>query len=265
VAEHLPQGLQTFIAPNAGPFTLDGTCTYVVGSKRAVVIDPGPAIESHLRAVAEAVADANEVTILVTHHHPDHSECAADLANRLGVTALGVTALGATALGATVFGPTGDPEALPLFEGQEFSTDVGSLVALSTPGHTEEHWTFHWRDTDSAFVGDLLLGQGKTTWVGEYAGSVGDYLQSMGVLRDLKTSMIFPGHGEAIRDPESRIDLFENHRRSRIDQVRAALAEAPNAQVVELVDVIYGSLEPRLRAAAVHSVEAVLDYLASPE
>src|SRR5690606_8181897 len=43
--------LREILAPNAGPLTLDGTRTYVVGRRRVVVIDPGPAALAHLDAV----------------------------------------------------------------------------------------------------------------------------------------------------------------------------------------------------------------------
>ncbi|HEX9106523.1 MAG TPA: hypothetical protein VF832_04835, partial [Longimicrobiales bacterium] len=54
-------------APNASPLTLDGTRTYLVGSRRVAIIDPGPALPAHLAAVASAVGDARVVAILVTH------------------------------------------------------------------------------------------------------------------------------------------------------------------------------------------------------
>jgi glyoxylase-like metal-dependent hydrolase (beta-lactamase superfamily II) len=43
------------LAPNASPMTLDGTNTWVLrapGSRRSVVVDPGPPDPGHLDAVA---------------------------------------------------------------------------------------------------------------------------------------------------------------------------------------------------------------------
>ena len=49
----LPAGVSVTLAPNPSPMTLQGTNTYLVaGADGCVVIDPGPAIESHLAAVA---------------------------------------------------------------------------------------------------------------------------------------------------------------------------------------------------------------------
>ncbi|HUH06193.1 MAG TPA: MBL fold metallo-hydrolase, partial [Egibacteraceae bacterium] len=69
------------LAPNPSPMTLEGTNTYVIaapGAARAVVIDPGPDVLEHRRAVEAAVAGrgAEIATVILTHHHPDHAEAA---------------------------------------------------------------------------------------------------------------------------------------------------------------------------------------------
>ncbi|MGC5410526.1 MBL fold metallo-hydrolase, partial [Streptomyces sp. DT225] len=65
--------------------TLDGTNTWIVAepdSDQAVVIDPGPLDEAHLRAVVDAVERAGRriALTLLTHGHPDHAEGAARFA-----------------------------------------------------------------------------------------------------------------------------------------------------------------------------------------
>ena len=104
---------------------MDGTCTYVVGRRRTAVIDPGPLDPGHLEAVAAAVEDADVVSLLLTHAHGDHSAGAGPLAARLGLE---------------VWGPGGTRD---VEEGMVLQTDAGELVALSTPGHTEEHYCYH--------------------------------------------------------------------------------------------------------------------------
>ena len=62
------------VAPNPGPMTLEGTNTYVVGAAPAYVIDPGPAIDSHIAAVRDAGAERGGIAgALLTHSHADHS------------------------------------------------------------------------------------------------------------------------------------------------------------------------------------------------
>ena len=56
------------LAPNPGPFTLEGTNTWIVGSSPSLVIDPGPDDETHLETVARQASPVG--AILLTHRHP---------------------------------------------------------------------------------------------------------------------------------------------------------------------------------------------------
>ena len=58
----LPEGVSVILAPNPPSMTLQGTNTYIVaGSEGCVVIDPGPEIESHQAAVAEAMGCVHQL------------------------------------------------------------------------------------------------------------------------------------------------------------------------------------------------------------
>src|SRR3954470_24331531 len=72
-------------AENPGPLTLTGTNTWVVGREPAWVVDPGPAVDSHLEAVeAEVRARGGAGGIALTHDHADHSEAIEQLLERIG-------------------------------------------------------------------------------------------------------------------------------------------------------------------------------------
>jgi glyoxylase-like metal-dependent hydrolase (beta-lactamase superfamily II) len=75
-------------APNPGMMTGPGTNTYLVGTDTLVVVDPGPADEGHLDALAELGAGRIRA-IVVTHTHPDHAPGASGLAARTGAEMLG--------------------------------------------------------------------------------------------------------------------------------------------------------------------------------
>src|ERR1044072_5267387 len=125
----------TVLAPNASAMTLDGTNTWVLsepGSELAVVVDPGPLDEGHLRTVVDAAARAGKriALTLLTHGHPDHAEDAALFAELTGaeVRALDpALRLGEEGLGA------GDV------------VEVGGLElrVVGTPGHTADSLCFH--------------------------------------------------------------------------------------------------------------------------
>ena len=239
--------MRPFLAPNPGPFTLDGTRSYVVGGRRAAVIDPGPSLDAHLSVLTEAVEGAEEVVVLLTHAHGDHSEGSGELARRLG---------------AEVAGPGSGRE---VADGEVFNTSAGDLVAVSTPGHARRHFCYHLPDAGAVFVGDLVLGTGNTTWIGEYPGGVADYLDSLARLEGLNASALYPGHGELIREPAEAIDRFRRHRLARIEEVRHAVAEVGDADAAALALCVYGPLPPGVREMAVSSVEAALDYLSGAE
>src|ERR1700737_1781867 len=72
--------VRSITAPNPGPFTLDGTRTYLIDD--TTVLDPGPAIESHIEAIRDAMPKLD--TILITHRHADHAPAAVPLKRATG-------------------------------------------------------------------------------------------------------------------------------------------------------------------------------------
>lgn len=234
-------------APNPGPFTLDGTRSWLLGRREAVVIDPGPDVDSHVRALVVSLEDAERVEILVTHAHPDHAGATAGLALALGRRA-------------RIRGAA--PGALPLAEGDTVPTDEGELRVVETPGHARPHLAFLHPASRTLFCGDLLLGRGDTTWVGEYPEAVTDYLASLRRVAALDLRRILPAHGPPLDDPEDAVRRFLEHRTARIAQVQAALRGNPSGDPDRLVAEVYGpELPPRLREAARLGVRAILAHL----
>ena len=205
-------------------------------------------MDSHVRALASKGADADTVSLLLTHGHADHAAAAPRLA---------------VALDAEVLGPEGlEGLTSPLGGGDTVETDEGVLVALHTPGHTRDHLAFHWLERRAVFVGDHLLGRGDTTWVAEYPGCVQDYLDSLARLDALDADVLYPAHGPPLEDPKEAVARFRRHRLERIDQVRRARASYPDADTERLVDIVYGGTVPAsMHRAARKSLEAVLDHL----
>lgn len=233
-------------AGNRGPFTLDGTRAFLVGRKSAVVIDPGPNEEEHVRALSCALADADDIRILVTHGHSDHSGGAEPLAELVA---------------APVFGPL-SAGFLPLGDGDVIPTDEGELVALATPGHTRDHLAFFWLRAKALFVGDLILGRGATTWLGEYPGCVADYLASLDRVQELAPRTLYPAHGPPVRTPGKKLEVFRAHRMERLRQVAEIRKTTPDGSLDEMLLALYGrDLPPRLIKAARSSIEVMLHHL----
>lgn len=236
-------------AGNPGPFTLDGTRSYIVGRRHAAVIDPGPDVEDHVRALVHSLGDARRVEILVTHGHPDHAAGAVPLAEALGGRG-------------RIREPGGR---LPLGEGDRIPTDGGDLLALDTPGHARPHLSFLHVESRALFCGDLLLGEGDTTWVGEYPEAVTEYLSSLRRLQGLDLHVIHPAHGPPLTEPRGALERFLDHRLARIRQVEELREAHPGAGPAELVERIYGrGHPPGIGEAALLSVRAILHHLGVP-
>ncbi len=212
------------------------------------VIDPGPNVDEHVRALSRALDGVRDLRILLTHGHGDHA---------------GAARLLAEALKAPVFGPP-STGVLALLDGDVISTDAGVLRTVATPGHTRDHLAFQWPRGEAVFVGDLILGRGATTWLGEYRGCVEDYLASLERIRNLSPTVLYPAHGPPVRDPIETLDRFREHRMDRLRQVREIMQESPGAGVDEILENVYGGRLPkRVLKAARASVEVMVHHLSS--
>src|SRR6202158_1277697 len=73
VAEEVSPGVRRILSNNPSPFTFTGTVSYIVGTGKVAIIDPGPDNEQHAKALLDAVRGETVTHILVTHTHKDHS------------------------------------------------------------------------------------------------------------------------------------------------------------------------------------------------
>lgn len=221
----LGEGLRRILAPNPSPMTFWGTNTYLLGTRRLAVIDPGPDSTTHLEAILGALEPGQSVShILVTHAHLDHSPLAARLSRLTGapVLAHGHARAGRSAVmerlarSGDVGGGEGVDDAFApdilLADGEEVPGDGWSLRAHWTPGHFGNHMCFSAADT--IFCGDLVLGWASSL-VSPPDGDVSRFMTSCARLRSLFPRRLLPGHGAPIEDPPARIDWLISHRRAR--------------------------------------------------
>ena len=245
------------LAPNPSPMTLDGTNTWLIAapeSTSAVVVDPGPDDEGHLRrVVAEAAAAGRRIAqILLTHGHEDHSAGARRLA---GLTGAPVRA----ADPAYQLGDEG------LTDGDVVLAGGCELHVIATPGHSVDSLSLLLPADGALLTGDSVLGRGTTVIAGG-DGSLGDYLRSLDTMKALADEgalrLLLPGHGPVLPDPAAVLDYYIAHRAERLEQIRAALAVGDRT-AAQIVTRVYTDIGPAVRPAAELSVQAQLDYLAT--
>lgn len=239
---------RSLLAPNAGPMTLDGTNSYVIGAPDAgsiVVVDPGPLHEGHLAALAAA---GRVELVIVTHRHADHSAASVRFAELTGAPVRSFDA---------EYCVNGDT----LVDGEVVEAAGASIRVVHTPGHTDDSVCLHLPGdgpTGSVLTGDTVLGRGTSI----IDGALADYLASLEALRALGPATVLPAHGPVLPDLAAICDAYLAHRRERLDQVRAALAAlGSDASVAQVTDVVYAQTDAAVRFAAEASVRAQLAYL----
>jgi glyoxylase-like metal-dependent hydrolase (beta-lactamase superfamily II) len=236
------------LAPNPGPLTLEGTNTWVLrepGDGPAVVVDPGPEDDRHIRRI---VGHGPIALILLTHGHADHAEAAPLLHELTHAPVLARDP--ALCIGID-----------PLREGRRSAAGVEWLTVL-TPGHSSDSVCFVVEGDRALITGDSVLGRG-TTVVAHPDGRLSDYLDSLRRLRDLADrdiDVVLPGHGPVIDDPLGVLEHYLQHRQERLDQVRTAVVAGANDPRA-VVETVYADVDPALWDAAELSVRAQLDYL----
>lgn len=265
-AEEVAPGIRRVLAPNAGPFTFTGTCSYIVGRGRVAVIDPGPNEPSHIEALLNATRGETVAQIVLTHTHRDHTAGVPALKERTGATTFAEGPHRAAR-------PLHAGEAVPLDAGGDYAfvPDVrvgdGALIegpdyaleAVATPGHTANHLAFALKSSKILFSGDHVMAW-STSIVAPPDGSMRDYLDSLHKLKARPETHYFPGHGPEARDAHDLVERYIAHRGARETAIIRKL-ERGESGIAALVQGIYIGLDPRLQKAAAMTMLAHLEHL----
>ena len=253
--------IRRITAGNASVFTGPGTNTYLIGKEEITVLDPGPAMDSHIDAITSAEGKIKQ--IVVTHTHPDHSPGVRLLQERLDVPAYGM--LTETSKGQDrSFKPDKILKDGDMFEETEFT-----LKVVHTPGHASNHLCYILEEEEFIFTGDHIM-NGSTVVIGPPDGNMKQYLDSLEKLKQFKLSKIAPGHGEVLDSPHEVVEWIINHRLQREEKVATALKEAtkgnPESLVSRVYDDVDSSLFPIAKASLLaHLIKLEEDNVASKE
>ncbi|MCJ1391960.1 hypothetical protein MMC18_004827 [Xylographa bjoerkii] len=255
---------------NPSKFTLQGTNTYLIGRGPArLLIDTGQGLPHWSTSLSTLLSTHNLsiTTVLLTHHHADHT---------LGVPSL-LSLCPTAQLHKHPAPPSPSAHAhpslpaslaatiLPIADSQVFTTDGATLRALHTPGHTPDHVCFVLEEEGALFTGDNVLGHGTAVF-----DELGLYLASLERMRAEGgwTGRAYPGHGEVVEDGRGRVAEYVAHRRMREEEVLVALRGEEGGRdggegrtPGEVVRVVYKDVSVSLHAAAEGGVLQVLGKL----
>ncbi|MGH3354041.1 MAG: MBL fold metallo-hydrolase, partial [Nocardioides sp.] len=210
-----------------------------------VVIDPGPTDPGHLDRIDEVVrgAGARVETILLSHHHGDHSQAAHAVAERWQAAIKPRVQQGVIPDGTRI--------------------DLGrraEIRTVSTPGHTSDGVSFTVGNRRVMLTGDTVLAR-FNPYISHPDGTIADMLGSMARIADLVDDdwILLPGHGPAVREPSTYLRARMGDRQRRIDQVERLLTDGVARE--QVTDHVYAKVDDERRPAARASVEAILHYL----
>ncbi|KAA0186132.1 Metallo beta lactamase domain containing protein [Fasciolopsis buskii] len=284
---------------NPGPFTLQGTNSYLVGYPHLprVLIDTtsrGPGLSAYLHHLSIALGSCSRNMcpisgIILTHWHPDHVQAVPDVlnlarqfVNRSDETVIPVYKYpGGPNLKALEFykGPLidlHDDSVIALPNGQSNELPPAQLHVHSTPGHSDDHICLLLRANNRPvhlFVGDLILGHGSTT-----VHDLEAYMNSLGKTRCLVSRCeqeatrqegqftLCPGHGLEVDQCVEKVDEYIANRKSRIDKTREFFTtNQPGLWFSEdqILPYVYPDVNEALRMAARINLRHSLFWLAA--
>jgi glyoxylase-like metal-dependent hydrolase (beta-lactamase superfamily II) len=242
--------VRRIVAPNAGVMTGPGTNTYLLGDDEVAVLDPGPAIQSHIDAILEAGGDRIR-WIVCTHTHPDHSPAWQAVAAATGAEVIGASPPDDMFQDDT-FAPDKELQHHDVLETSEFT-----LRAVHTPGHVGNHFCFFLEEEGMLFAGDHIM-NGSTVVIIPPSGDMKAYIDSLQLLLDYPLKFIAPGHGEIMDDSRSVVEWLVNHRLKREKKVVTSLQALGRTPLDALVKVVYDDVDTSLHKMAKLSLSAHL-------
>src|SRR6201992_1502740 len=221
IVEEVVPGVRRVLCDNPSPYTFTGTLSYIVGTGKVAIIDPGPDSEPHAKALLDAVKGETVTHIFVTHTHRDHSPNTARIKDARGeqVYAEGPHRASRPRYESEKHNPESGADRdfnpdVRVADGETVEGDGWALEAVATPGHTANHLAFAWPERKINFVGDHVMGW-STSIVAPPDGSMVDYMASLERLAARDEDLYFSGHGPEIPQASRYVRFLIRHRQAR--------------------------------------------------
>lgn len=250
--------IRRITAPNPGVMTGPGTNAYFIGDEQdgpLALIDPGPDIESHIKALI-GIAGSRLKWIFCTHTHRDHSPAANAVRAATGAKVHGFGRVPADGRQDEDFKPD-----VAMRDGDVVDCGAFSVRAVHTPGHASNHLCYLLQPDQLLFTGDHVM-QGSTVVISPPDGDMHDYFASLNKVDVMDIRAFAPGHGTLIETPREEIAKLVAHRLKREQKVVDALSGMQSGTLDDLVVKVYDDVSPKLHVPAKRSLHAHLLKLA---
>ena len=255
------------LGQNPGPYTLQGTNTYILGhrtaSKSLILLDAGQDIPQYIPLLRQALSEytGHVRDVILSHYHHDHTlglKSVLPLLKDIGGPPPRIHKIlrpeqRNTDLDRFIhemlaelhghFEPASNSAPLhELHDKQTFSigSEAGqdTLTILATPGHTDDSASFVLRnsDTTSLFTADTVLGQGTAVFTDlrELIKSLERCIEEVKPKTDdAKAVQLFCGHGPVVEDGVAKMREYIAHRLQREQQIIQVLEKATEPLTAE--------------------------------
>uniref|UniRef100_A0A8R1TS13 Beta-lactamase-like protein 2 homolog n=1 Tax=Onchocerca volvulus TaxID=6282 RepID=A0A8R1TS13_ONCVO len=224
----LSKNVCRILGQNPGPFTLQGTNTYLVGTTEGkILIDCGDnGVKLYIDYLKEALGNDTIRLIVCTHWHDDHVGGIPDIFKHVTNGPVPVYKRKRTDL----------PEVSNvkfnyISPGSVITVPGVTLRCIATPGHTSDHISLYFEEEGSLFSGDCILGESSSVFEDLY-----DYMHSLEILSELNITRIYPGHGPLIEKGLEKIHEYITHRKKREDEILEILKNKALASTMQITN-----------------------------
>ncbi|KAL3989792.1 Metallo-beta-lactamase family protein [Acanthocheilonema viteae] len=219
------------LGQNPGPFTLQGTNTYLVGAtEEKILIDCGDSgVKQYIDYLRKALGNNRIKSIICTHWHNDHVGGIPDIFKHVTNGPVPVHKLERTDSP-----EVGNIKFDYISSGSVITASGVTLRCIATPGHTCDHISLYFEEENSLFSGDCILGESSSVFEDLY-----DYMHSLEKLSKLSITRIYPGHGPIIEKGLEKIHEYITHRKKREDEILKILENKAPASSMQITNLIY--------------------------
>jgi ribonuclease/clavin/mitogillin len=256
--EQLSSSVCRILGQNPGPFTLQGTNTYLVGSGNSkILIDTGePNITEYTEKLSEALGSNGKIeAIIITHWHIDHVGGIPNVIKLLGGAEIPVYKFKRSDNVAET-----DYNYTYVKHDHEIKVEGASLQLIYSPGHTTDHMAILHKEENALFSGDCILGEGSAIFEDLHT-----YMNSLNKFLEIKPNKIYPGHGPVVDNPQNKIEEYIKHRMQRENDILSVLSETSVMSSMDITNAVYKDIPFAVKLGALGNVKHHLTKLIKDE